>query len=281
MTHDELRESLPAFALGALDADERQMVAAHVATCETCPAELAELERVVMGIGLEAAPVTPPPGLKARVLERVAGLSASEAKRSMPGRTPVPFTPQRHHDRPAASSSMLRLALAASVLIAVAASFYAWGLRSEIVALRQSVAASSAEATTLRGELTTLRRNWVEVTRTMNVLKAPDMLKVDLKGQGTMPDAAGRAFWSRTAGLMFTADRLPALPAGRVYQLWTITGTVATGAGTFTPDAQGAVSISAIVPPGARQPDAFGVTIEPAGGSATPTLPIVLVGKPN
>ena len=33
------------------------------------------------------------------------------------------------------------------------------------------------------------------------------------------------------AGLVFTAERLPALPAGKVYQLWTITGTTATGAG--------------------------------------------------
>jgi len=29
---------------------------------------------------------------------------------------------------------------------------------------------------------------------------------------------------------------------------------------------------------GAPRPDAFGVTIEPAGGSPTPTMPIVLVG---
>jgi hypothetical protein len=173
---------------------------------------------------------------------------------------------------------MMPLALAASILVAAAASFYAFALRTEIRALRETVAASTAEATSLRAELITMRKNAVEVTRVINVLKAPDMLSVSLKGQGTMPDAAGRAFWSRTAGLMFTADRLPALPAGRVYQLWTITGTAATGAGTFTPDAQGAASVSGLVPAGAPKPDAFGVTIEPAGGSATPTMPIVMVG---
>lgn len=273
MTHDELRESLPAFALGALDAGERQMVAEHLATCDTCPAELAEFERVVMGIGLEAPPVTPPASLKARVLDRV----AREPKRAMPAGAPADFKPRRKQERQA-STMMMRLALAASVLVAAAAVFYAFALRSEISALRETVAASTAEATLLRTELTTLRRNWVEVTRTMNVLKAPDMLKVDLKGQGSMSDAAGRAFWSRTAGLMFTADRLPALPAGRVYQLWAITGTVATGAGTFTPDAQGAANVSSTVAASATRPDAFGVTIEPAGGSTTPTMPILMLG---
>jgi len=268
MTHDELRESLPAFALGALDAGERQAVASHLETCAECRAELAELERAVAGIGLDAPPVTPPAHLRSRVLNRI----ATEPQQSKAHT--LPFAPK--HDRPAPSVN--RLALAAAVTLAVGASIYAFALRSEVASLRDSVATTQAEATRLRGELTTLRRNWVEVTRVMDVLKAPDMLKVDLKGQANMPGAAGRAFWSRTAGLMFTADRLPPLPAGRVYQLWTITGTVATGAGTFTPDAQGAASVTAPVTAGVAVPDAFGVTIEPTGGSATPTMPIVLVG---
>jgi anti-sigma-K factor RskA len=112
----------------------------------------------------------------------------------------------------------------------------------------------------------------------MDVLKAPDMLRADLSGQAQAPGAVGRAFWSEKAGLLFAADRLPALPAGRVYQLWTITGQAATSAGIFTPDASGAASVTAIVAAGAPRPDAFGVTIEPSGGSPTPTLPIVLVG---
>ena len=60
MTHEELRDSLPALALGALDAGERAEVAAHVASCATCAAELVRLEEVTQGIGLEAGPVTPP-----------------------------------------------------------------------------------------------------------------------------------------------------------------------------------------------------------------------------
>ena len=270
MTHDELRESLPAFALGALDADERKVVAAHVETCDACTAEVHELERVVMGIGLDAPPVSPPAGLRARVLERV----VTEPQSHGQSHSVLPFAPKTERR----SFSASRLALAASVTLAIGASVYAFALRAEITSLRESIATTADEATRLRGELAQLRRNWVEVTRAMEVLKAPDMLKVDLKGQATMPGAAGRAFWSRTAGIMFTADRLPALPAGRVYQLWTITGTTPTSAGTFEPDKSGAASHVVSVPAGAPPPDAFGVTIEPTGGSATPTLPIVLIG---
>ena len=270
MTHDELRESLPAFALGALDADERQAVASHLETCDACKAELVALERVVGGIGLDAAPVTPPASLRARVLDRV----AAEQRQSPQSHGTLPFAPK--HDRPLFSGS--RLALAASVTLAIGASFYALALRSEITSLREMVAISAEESSKLRGELVDLRRNWAEAVRVMDVMKAPDMMKVDLKGQVDMPGASGRAFWSRTGGIIFTADKLPPLPAGRVYQFWVINGKVPTGAGTFTPNAQGAASLSTPVAALATPPDAFAVTIEPAGGSPTPTMPIVMVG---
>jgi anti-sigma-K factor RskA len=272
MTHEQLRDLLPALSLGALDEDERREVAAHLSTCVECTAELAALQRVADGIGLEAAPVTPPAALKAKVLARIederAGKVSSMSRMPVPSQPAQPTRPWWTHG----------LALAASVALAIGASLYAWALRTEISILRQDVSATSGEASKLRGELAALRRNWVEVTKAMDVLRAPDMLKVDLKGQATLPSGTGRAFWSRSAGLMFTADGLPALPPGKVYQLWTIKGVVATGAGTFVPDAGGAASVTAIVPATSEVPDAFGVTIEPAGGSATPTMPIVMVG---
>jgi len=272
MTHEQLRDLLPALSLGALDADERHEVAAHVSTCAECAAELAALERVVDGIGLDASPVTPPPALRGKVLARIederAGKATAMSRMPVPARMAQPVRPLWANG----------LALAASIALAVGASLYAWALRSEISILRQDVSATSDEASKLRGELATLRRNWVEVTKAMDVLRAPDMLKVDLKGQATLPSGTGRAFWSRSAGLMFTAEGLPALPQGKVYQLWTIKGAVATGAGTFVPDAGGAASVTAVVSATAEVPDAFGVTIEPSGGSATPTMPIVMVG---
>ena len=271
MAHEELKSLLPAFALGALDADEQREVSAHVATCAECAGEAVALGRVVDGIGLDAEPVTPPPALKGRVLARIE--QEREGHVSSLSRMPGPQAP------PARPFWARGLALAASVTLAVGASAYAWALRNEISVLRGDVVATTEEAAKLRGELASLRRNWVEVTRAMDVLRAPDMLRVDLKGGAGLPSAAGRAFWSRRAGLMFTAEGLPALPADKVYQLWTISGSVATGAGTFVPDAAGAASVTSLVAAGAPPPDAFGVTIEPTGGSTSPTLPIVMIGK--
>jgi len=242
MTHDDLKASLPAFALGALDRDEQVVVARHVETCAECQAELATLQRVVDGIGLEAAPVTPPAALRGRVLDRVARDPGTAL--ILEGRQP---TMARPVSRPV---WLMPLAMAASLVLAAAALFYAFTVRGELAALR----------------------------RVNAVMQSPDVIRVDLKGQAVAAGATGRAFWSRTQGLVFSAAQLPALPASRVYQLWTITGTAASSAGLLATDGRGGASLAIALPPDAPRPDALGVTIEPAGGSPSPTLPIVMLG---
>lgn len=262
MTHEEILNALPAYALGALDRDEHNEVAAHVKGCATCAAELEALDRVVTAVGLDEPPVTPPAHLKARVMARVAA-------------EPSPVTAGPRSTR---SLQWGWLAVAASIAAAALTSVWALGLRSEVLSLREEVAASSSQASRLREELASLRRDWSTLTRAMDVIKAPDVMRVDLKGQGSASEATARAYWS-TRGMILTAGRLPVLPPGRVYQLWTIVGSTPSPSSTFTPDASGAASVTIATVDGAVRPDAFGVTIEPAGGSTTPTLPIVLVGS--
>jgi anti-sigma-K factor RskA len=70
------------------------------------------------------------------------------------------------------------------------------------------------------------------------------------------------------------------LPAGKIYELWILQpdGKKPLPAGTFAPDSTGnAAMILADVPVGLTV-QGFGITVENAGGSETPTLPIVLSG---
>jgi anti-sigma-K factor RskA len=244
MTHDELKEALSALALGALDPVERIEVEIHVRGCAECQAELQMLLKVVDGIGLGAAPVTPPESLKSKVLARV---TSERDRRDLP---PADVRGVVQPPKPA-SSWMMPLALAASLMVAAAALFYAFRLQTEVEELR----------------------------RTAQILQSTDLVRANMKGQASAPNATGLALWSQGKGMLFSATQLPALPAGRVYQLWTITGTTATSAGLLTPDGNGAVRLELPVAANAARPDAFGLTIEPAGGSASPTLPIVLLGS--
>lgn len=76
MRHTQLtdieREQAALYALGALDADEARAFRAHLdAGCPACLAEVAAFTAVAGDLALASAPTPPPPGLRARVLERV------------------------------------------------------------------------------------------------------------------------------------------------------------------------------------------------------------------
>jgi hypothetical protein len=69
----QIRPYLPGFVGGDLRADTTDVVASHVATCASCTAEIASLDRVRAGLALVAArEVEPPAGLLDTILEQTA-----------------------------------------------------------------------------------------------------------------------------------------------------------------------------------------------------------------
>ena len=142
------------------------------------------------------------------------------------------------------------------------------------------VAVTSQQADRLRDDLVSLRRDSANLIRTIQVMTAPDARQVVLKGQGPAATASGRAYLSASRGLSFSASQMPALPPDRIYQLWIIAGKTPIGVGTFEVTPDGSASTTVPLPPGVTTIEAVAVTSEPKpSGSATPTMPILLVGQ--
>lgn len=99
----------------------------------------------------------------------------------------------------------------------------------------------------------------------------------------TAPVPSGRvAYLPERGSLVFQASNLEALPAAKTYELWLIPvdkGGQPIAAGTFKPDARGYASVVLPELPRGTVAGNFGVTIEEDGGSASPTLPILLIGQ--
>ena len=133
------------------------------------------------------------------------------------------------------------------------------------------LAALDAQVAQLRSVVTD------EASRTADVLAAPDVVRVDLAGQAAAPQAAGRAFYSPSRGLVFTANSLPLLPAGRVYQLWLVTASAPVSVGVMRPDNAG--RLRGVTQTAAGRPTAIALTIEPEGGVPSPTGAMYLVGS--
>jgi anti-sigma-K factor RskA len=158
---------------------------------------------------------------------------------------------------------------------------YAVALRSQLATINDLLQEATTSIATLRADLAAVRVESARLTRTVEVIGAPDVLRVDLTGQADAAAATGRAYVSRSSGVVFSADGLPQLAAGRTYQVWVVpagSNAAPIGIGTFGVDAEGRAQI-ALAMPAVATATAVAVTNEPAGGSLSPTLPILLIGS--
>jgi Anti-sigma-K factor rskA, C-terminal len=215
---------------------------------------------ILQGLGQAVPQVDPPLALRARVLGSVA---TAPTVRSPPAR-----------------SAIWLLATAASLVLATGLAIYTSQLRGRIGVLEGELRDARARATAAEQRAIDAQQAIAGTRITVAVLTAPDVARIDLAGQSPVaPRASARAFWSRSRGMVFTASNLPALPPGRVYQLWVVTDQPAPiSAGLLTPDAQGSVNETFNTPSDIPQPVALAVTIEPAGGVQSPSGERYLVG---
>lgn len=266
--HPEFADAIAAHALNALDAGEVRALEAHLAVCADCRAELADLRRVVTSIGVATAPAeAPPPDLRAKVL-------AAAAPAKYPGTqiTDNQIADNQIHAHQMPVSLVAWLVAAASIAAAAGVGFYALMQRQQAAdALAAKAAADAriaADAQRLRG-----------LQARIDVLTAPDAVRVVLAGQPDAPAATASVVMSPTKGMVLSAEHLPALAPGRIYQLWVVTKAAPVSIGTFEVAADGSVvGTMPIAQEATIDPVAVAVTIEPAGGVPAPTGPKVLVG---
>jgi hypothetical protein len=105
------------------------------------------------------------------------------------------------------------------------------------------------------------------------VLNAPDatMLTADASPRGT----ATVVMSHRARALVFTAARLPILPSSERYELWLVGITGPRSAGMLPPPRAGMTA--PVIVSGLRAGDKVALTVEPAAGAATPTMPMVIM----
>jgi len=115
LEHRECLESLGAYALGALPADEAEGVRQHLSDCRECRAELTWLRGAVDALPASVTPTLPPPELKARLMEIV----ESEADLLRAAGEAADRPPVRRRSRRSASVGTLGLAAAAAAAAAI------------------------------------------------------------------------------------------------------------------------------------------------------------------
>ena len=266
--HDQYADQAAAYALGALAPAERTFFEAHLANCAICAAEVRSFMPVAGALAHVALPAQPSPDIRRRLVEAIGGRTQGSGPSSRLRSVPP--------------SRFSRYGLAASVALAVLAGGYAAQLRGRVTTLEARLRETTLRADTSERLVADAGRSAFEAQRTVLVLAAPDLARIDLAGQPAAPQASARAFWSRSRGLVFTASNLPAPPPGRAYQLWVLTAQPAPiSAGMLKLDANGRATAMIDTPQDLPKPVAMAVTLEPEAGVPSPTGDKYLVGLAN
>jgi anti-sigma factor RsiW len=258
MTHDEASELLGAYALDAVDGDERQEVEAHVDTCPRCRAELDALREVAGAIGHSVEPLPEGlwSGLVSRLPERPSDGESPPMPRLVTESTESSTSPRP--PRPAPRRS--RVAVAAIVAVAAAAVVAALALALVRADNRasdlQAQSARQAHASAVRVALATPGHRIVTLDSSSGAALARFVL---------VPDGRG----------YLLSSHLPALASGRTYQLWGIFGNRPISLGLLGPSP----TQSTFTMASSSTASALSITSEPAGGAVVPTTPIVATGS--
>ena len=234
---------IPARALSALDAAEARALNDHLSECDECRRELQEWEATAAAMALSANPMEPSPKVRERILSEIRNESNSEV---------IPF---RSATRNIWTSFGSLGAIAAVILVTalIVGLIVLWRANQEAkIEIAQS-------------------KEFLELVTTPGA-KATRLDGIDL-GSG----ATAKLVYDKTGRAMLMADRLPAVPRGKAYQLWFIVGKNPPMPGkTFVPDTEGSGMLKDQMPAAALDSPVFAITVEPEGGVAAPTGPIYL-----
>jgi hypothetical protein len=251
MTTD-LHELSGAYVLDAVDDIERAAFARHLAECEACTAEVAELREVAELLG-ELAEQPPPPALRANVLAAARQTPQQTGPDVPPPARPVlgPRTRRSGRTRP----TWLVAAVAAAAAVVLSVTGTAVVLNSVMDHRLQDL---DRQVQALQGEQ----------ARIYAIMQARDAVMIgNSLPQGGGRIAAALSTIEQGGVAMFAGLKLP--PPGQVYQLWLDTGQKVVSGLVVPAGLTGGTMLFEHWIPGVLKVD---VTYEPAGGSTAPTM---------
>ena len=272
---------LEQYVLGELSPAEQAEVEAQASRH---PQVRQELDELLAGLGTyaEAHALTPPFGMRERVLGRVLaaiGNSASAAAPTPLAAAEVPtmrvsasnpgLASAAPSAAPAARSNGWAIAASIALLLSLIGNtllYTRWQQTSNDLAVALSTQTRFATTTQV------LERRLSTVQEELHILRSPDEYKmVALAGTPAHPTAHARVMFNKAAHRVYLdVQQLPALPAGKQYQLWALDNGKPIDIGMLAPATMAGDSIQQMKDVANAQ--AFAMTVEPAGGSAGPTM---------
>lgn len=249
---EALMELVAAYALGVLPQAEARQISAFIARDAEARAEYEALRPAANCIGLAAEePIDS--ARSTRMKDRLMATVRAEAAARI-----TPIGARRTEQHPNGSRSLMwgtGLAAAAAVVFALVSTIQNFSLRSDL-------ANANRRANTLQTQIAANERVQSHDREMVADLVSADAQRFSVP-QGDVVKRGTRVYLALRS--------LPALPKGKVYQAWTLAKGAKTVAPsvTFVPNSGGVAVIA--LPENAGNLAAVALTVEPEGGSKSPT----------
>ena len=139
--------------------------------------------------------------------------------------------------------------------------------------LQNKVSTITTDKEFLEIQVEDINSDLADTKKLLNVIRDQNLINITLDGQAIYPEGYANVYWDKTSEKVFLdLAGLPKPPEGKVYQIWSLTlnPLSPTSLGTIDDFNENANKIFELQNNNASQ--AFGITLEPAGGSETPTM---------
>lgn len=140
--------------------------------------------------------------------------------------------------------------------------------------LEKELQVTTVENNDLQKRIETTEATLAQTDELLNILRSKEYNAITLPGnQAVAPNAFAKVYFNKSEGVAYIdAKGLPEAPAGKVYQVWSLI------MDPLTPSSVGLLEGVTEIENGIYRfenipdPEAFGITLEPEGGSESPTL---------
>ncbi len=270
-------EDLVLYSIQSLSAGETAAAARHLEECAECARQLAEVSGDLALLSLSVDQQPAPEGARNRFMSRIAtepqtvGTAVTRAATRTPRPTTEPAPSRVIHEVKQRRSWFPILVPWAAAFALLALAGYLGNQNQRLNQLLNSD----------KGQIAQLSADSAHAQEVLDTLTSPAAKQVTLtEGKGAPAPTGRTSYLAEKGALVFVGNNLKPIPAGKTYELWVIPadGKAPIPAGLFRPDDHGSASVVLPKLPEGVPAKAFGVTIENAEGSATPTMPIVLSG---